>query len=67
MSLKYFHIVFITLATVLSFGYGFWSVVYGRDTGSKFYCFMGVLGFLVGFALIVYGKKFFKKLILLND
>ena len=67
MSLKYFHIIFITLATLLSFGYGVWSVVYCRNSGLKIYCVLGVLAFLVGGLLIIYGKRFFKKLILLND
>ena len=67
MSLKNFHIIFITLATLLSFGYGVWSVFYYNETGSKLYCFMGLSSFLIGFVLIIYGKKFFKKLSLLND
>ena len=67
MSLKNFHIIFITLSTLLSFGYGVWSVFYGKETGSKLYCFMGLSSFLVGVVLIIYGKKFFKKLSLLND
>ena len=67
MSLKVFHIVFVILATSLSFGIAIWSAFYVMNTHAPVYTVMGILSFILGVVFIFYGKKFFKKLLLLND
>ncbi len=62
MSLKAVHILFITLACLLSFGYGVWSLGEYRTAGNSGMMFSGVLGFVVGAGLIVYGIKFYQKI-----
>lgn len=55
MSLKAFHLIFVTLLTALSFGCAAWAF----QSGSVFW---GVAGVLTGFLVIVYGVYFLKKL-----
>ena len=62
MSLKAFHIVFITVSTVLAVGFGLWSLRnYFAGEGGLNLVF-GIGSLLAGGALIVYGKYFLKKL-----
>ena len=59
MSLKTFHIVFITVSTVLSFGmaaYAFFEV----EGGMRFLWI--VLSLAIGIVLILYGQAFMKKM-----
>jgi hypothetical protein len=55
MSLKAFHLIFVTLLTSLSFGCAAWAFQSGNN-------FWGVTGLAVGVFIIVYGVYFLKKL-----
>ena len=55
MSLKAFHLLFVTLLTALSFGCAAWAF----QTGSVLW---GVTGVVAGMLVIVYGIYFLKKL-----
>jgi hypothetical protein len=57
MSLKLFHVVFVTCSTLLAFLFGGWSVARGGG-----YTFAGAAAFLVGVALVVYGVWFWRKI-----
>ena len=63
MSLKAFHIVFITLSTLLAVGFGFWSLhdhqMHGGGAGAVT---LAILSFVVAVGLVVYGVWFLKKL-----
>jgi hypothetical protein len=55
MSLKAFHLIFVTLLTSLSFGCAAWAFSDGRFLP-------GVAGIVAGIAVIFYGVYFLKKL-----
>jgi len=55
MSLKAFHLIFVTLLTGLSFGCAGWAFSEGK-------AIWGVTGILAGIFVIVYGIYFLKKL-----
>ena len=55
LSLKAFHLVFVTLLTALSFGCAAWAFQAGRTA-------WGVAGIAAGILVIVYGIYFLKKL-----
>jgi hypothetical protein len=55
MSLKAFHLIFVTLLTALSFGFAVWAFVYGK-------ILFGVGGIATGGLVIWYGVYFLKKL-----
>ena len=55
MSLKAFHLIFVTLLTTLSFGCAAWGFAAGRP-------FFGALAVAAGFLVIVYGIYFLRKL-----
>jgi hypothetical protein len=55
MSLKAFHLIFVTLLTTLSFGCAAWA--FAAD-----YPMFGVAGIVVGILVIIYGIYFLKKL-----
>jgi hypothetical protein len=55
MSLKAFHLIFVTLLTSLSFGCSAWAFQTG-NTG------WGVAGIAAGVLVIIYGIYFLKKL-----
>ncbi len=55
MSLKAFHLIFVTLLTGLSFGCAAWSF----QSGSAVW---GVTGIAAGILVIIYGIYFLKKL-----
>lgn len=63
MSLKAFHVVFITLSTLLAIGFGFWSLhdhqMHGGGIGAMA---LAILSFVVAVALVVYGVWFLRKL-----
>ena len=63
MSLKAFHIVFITASTLLSFGFGAWALrEYLSEGASPTNLTMAALSVASGVGLIVYGRYFLKKL-----
>ena len=61
MSLKAFHIFFITVSSLAAIGLGVWCFASGA-AGTTLYKIMGVSSLIVGVGLIVYGKKFLEKM-----
>jgi hypothetical protein len=62
MSLKAFHVIFITAASALSFGCGVWAIKnYAAPEGRLLDLFFGIGCFLVSIGLIVYERYFLKK------
>lgn len=55
MSLKAFHLVFVTLLTALSFGFAGWGFGSAHPV-------WGASGIAAGIIVIIYGKYFLKKL-----
>lgn len=55
MSLKAFHLIFVTLLTTLSFGFAAWAFVAGKIV-------FGALGVVAGILVVFYGIYFLKKL-----
>jgi hypothetical protein len=55
MSLKAFHLIFVTLLTALSFGCAAWAFAAGRPV-------FGSLAVAAGIVVIIYGVYFLKKL-----
>jgi hypothetical protein len=63
MSLKAFHILFVTVSTLLAFGFGAWAIVqYVHEQSSGGQLALGIASLVVGVALIVYGRYFLRKL-----
>jgi hypothetical protein len=63
MSLKAFHIIFITLSSGLALGCGVWLLISGfSDGGAKTDILYGISSLLGGVGLIFYGRYFLKKL-----
>ena len=62
MSLKAFHLVFVTVSAILGLGFGAWAIADYRRGGSTASLWWG-LGSLAGSAvLVVYGRWFLRKL-----
>lgn len=55
MSLKAFHLIFVTLLTALSFGFAVWAFAYGK-------ILFGLTGIVTGILVVWYGIYFLKKL-----
>ena len=55
MSLKAFHLIFVTLLTALSFGCAVWAFAAGKPL-------FGALAIATGILVIIYGIYFLKKL-----
>ena len=63
MSLKAFHLVFISFSCLLAFGFGAWLLHgYHSEGASSTWLAGGLASCLTGVALIVYGRYFLKKL-----
>ena len=63
MSLKQFHIFFITISILLCFSFGVWGLhSYVEHGGGGTNLVLGLLAFIVGVVLIVYGIKVYQKL-----
>ena len=63
MSLKAFHLIFITASSALSFGCGVWALKnYWAANGHLLDLLFGLGSLLVGVALILYERYFLKKL-----
>ncbi len=62
MSLKAFHIVFVTVSTLLAFGFGLWGINQYQQQMEPSYLIMGGGSLLAGATLIVYGRYVLKKL-----
>ena len=63
MSLKAFHLIFITAAIALAFGCGVWGVKdYCSPEGRLLDLIFGLGSFITGIGLILYERYFLKKL-----
>jgi ABC-type uncharacterized transport system permease subunit len=62
MSLKAFHILFITLSFVLAAGFAGWEWMAFKNTNSVAHLVLGIGAALVAIALIIYGRYVLKKL-----
>ncbi len=62
MNLKAFHIVFVTLSSLMSFVFGGWYWRYAETNQASGYRTLGAASFGAGLALIVYGFWFWKKI-----
>ncbi len=62
MSLKAFHVIFITAASLLAFGFGAWMLRAYQAEGLKGDLIYGVASLVVGVALLIYEGFFIKKL-----
>lgn len=63
MSLKAFHLIFITAASALAFGFGVWELrSYWSAVGVLSDLLFGLGSLLAGVGLIVYERYFLKKL-----
>jgi len=61
MSLKAFHIVFISASILLAFGFCAWLVQAYRSEGETWQLVMGVGSGLTGVGLVFYERYFLKK------
>jgi hypothetical protein len=62
MSLKGFHIVFITVSTLLALGAGAWCLWIDSVHGSPAFRLGAIGSFLAGLVLISYGIWFYRKM-----
>lgn len=60
LSIKSFHIFFITISIAVTIGYGIWQLQ-NPSIYASFSTFLGVLGLLSGAGLVFYLKKVIKK------
>jgi hypothetical protein len=61
MSLKFFHILFITLSTLLSLGVGLWAIDTWRADGDITWLALALVAFGGGGGLVVYANRFLQK------
>jgi hypothetical protein len=61
MSLKAFHVVFITAAVALAVWLGLWALGEGRDTGSGGMTALGVVALVAAVGLVAYEVWFLRK------
>ena len=59
MSLKTTHLVFILCSFLLCLGVGWWGVEHAQ--ASSFNLTLGIISVLGALALLVYGRRFFKR------
>jgi hypothetical protein len=62
MSLKAFHIVFVSVSTLLAVGFGIWSLRAYNAGGQTADLLWGIGSLLAAVALVVYGRYFLRKL-----
>lgn len=62
MSLKVFHIVFITMSVLLAVGFGVWAIVKWTRDGQLSGVVLGVLSLVGAVGLLWYGIWFWRKL-----
>jgi hypothetical protein len=61
MSLKVFHIIFISFSVVLAFGFGLWLLLSRPEEGGLADVLGAVVSFVVGLLLVLYEIKIIKK------
>lgn len=62
MSLKAFHVVFVTVSMLLAGGFAAWAIVQYRATGETGMLIGGVISALLFVAMAFYGRWFLRKL-----
>lgn len=62
MSLKAFHIAFISVSVLLAFGFSIWAVQVYVQGGHWTMLLVAAASILFGLGLIVYGVRFLRKL-----
>jgi len=63
MSLKAFHIFFISLASLMSLGCGIWALkAYFAPEPRAWQLWFGIGAVLISFSLMVYGRSFLRKM-----
>jgi len=62
MSLKAFHILFVTVSTVLAVWFTVWSFMHFGDGGGALYLVLGLGGAALVVGLPIYGVWFLKKM-----
>lgn len=62
MSLKAIHILFITLSTLLTLGFGAWCMRTHFAEGNGLFLTFGLFSFAAAVALVAYGFWFLRKL-----
>ena len=62
MNLKAFHIVFVTAASLLLFGFGGWSWRYAAAQDNSLYQIVSIASILCGVGLVAYGIWFWRKI-----
>jgi hypothetical protein len=62
MSLKAFHLVFVTASVLLAFGFAAWSLMNYFEAKRPVDLVFGVCSSVIGVGLIFYGRYFLKKL-----
>ena len=62
MSLKAFHLVFITASTLLALGFGGWCFSQYSHGGTAMHLTLGIGSLVSAAGLLCYGKYFLKKL-----
>ncbi len=62
MSLKAFHIFFIAVSVLLTFGFGVWGIYSHLAHSNLWFMIMGIGSFIIGIVLIIYGINFLHKL-----
>lgn len=62
MSLKGFHIVFITFSTLLAFGLGGWCLWVNSVNATSAYTIGAICSFAAAVVLIIYGCWFWRKM-----
>ena len=62
MSLKTFHLVFITLAILISIGFGVWGILSFIERNDALELSLGILSLLIAITLVIYERSMFKKL-----
>jgi len=62
MSLKTFHIAFITLSIILAFGFALWVLLTESARQDGVLYTLGAVSFVAGGGLIVYARQFLRKL-----
>jgi len=62
MSLKAFHLLFVTASAILAFGFGAWGIDAYASRGEGGSLALGILSLLFGAALVVYGVRVRTKL-----
>ncbi len=62
MSLKAFHIVFVTVSSIFALGFGVWAIRQYNSSGEVSSLVVGILALVGAVSMVIYGRWFWKKL-----